>query len=510
MDPAEIRQMRTAQQAWARLAVAARLRVVHALRQALAEDPAAMAGSIPNRVCGALERNDAESLVAEVMPLLSACRMLEREAERLLRRKRVGTGGRPLWLMGTQSEVERIPHGIVLILAPGNYPLLLAGIQVLQALVAGNAVAWKPAPGTEAVARRLTAMLVQAGLPLHLLRVLEGDAKAASAAIEAGVDWVVLTGSAATGTAVLHQTAETLTPTTMELSGWDAVFVLPGVDEDRLLQALLFGMRLNGSLTCMAPRRLFLVGLQPEQAARLEGRLQERLAELPVVCVSEATRARLEAMVRDAVAQGARAAVDGCMGNADGVGATLLLQAGPTMLAMQGEAFGPILSVMRVDAEEAAVAAHGACPYRLSAAIFGPEAAARRLARQLDVSHVVINDLILPTADPRIGFGGAGRSGFGVTRGREGLLAMTRPRVVQVQRSGSRRSYEPLTASHGRLLAAAMRVLYGVGWRTRVAGLRAMIPAMRELTPAKPEEKNGSAAKFQPTAASGVQHHDGE
>ena len=398
----------------------------------------------------------------------------------------------------------------MLILAPGNYPLLLAGIQVLQALVAGNAVVWKPAPGTEAVARRLTAMLVQAGLPPHLLQVVEGDAKAASAVLEAGVDFVVLTGSAETGTAVLRQTAETLTPTTMELSGWDAVFVLPGADEDRLLQALLFGMRLNGSLTCMAPRRLFLVGLEPEQAGRVERRLQERLAELPGVRVSEATRARLEAMVRDAAAQGAQVAVDGCTGDADGVGATLLLQARPTMLAMQGEAFGPILSVMRVDGEEAAVTAHGASPYRLSAAIFGPVAAARRLAGQLGVAHVVIDDLILPTADPRIGFGGAGRSGFGVTRGREGLLAMTRPRVMQVQRSGSRRSYEPLTAAHGKFLAATMRVLYGVDWRTRVAGLRAMIPAMRELAPARPREKNVSTAKFQPTEASGVQHHDGK
>ncbi len=510
MDPAEIRQMRSAQQAWARLDIGARLRVVRALRQAIAEDPEAVAGSVPNQVCGVLQRNQAETLVAEVMPLLAACRMLEREAERLLKQKRMGAGGRPLWLMGTRSEIERIPHGIVLILAPGNYPLLLAGVQVLQALVAGNAVVWKPAPGTEAVARLLVTKLTQAGLPPHLLQVIEGDASAASAAIEAGMDFVVLTGSAATGTAVLHQTAETLTPTTMELSGWDAVFVLPGADEDRLLTALMFGMRLNGSLTCMAPRRLFLVGLQPEQAARLEGCLQERLAKLPRVCVNEATRARLQAMVRNAVAEGARVALDGSTGYTDGVGATLLLQARSTMMAMQGEAFGPILSVMRVDGEEAAVAAHGACPYRLSAAIFGPEAAARRLARQLDVVHGVINDLILPTADPRIGFGGAGRSGFGVTRGREGLLAMTRPRVVQAQQSASKRSYEPLTAAHGKLFAATMRLLYGVDWHTRLAGLRAMIPAMRELAPAKPEAKNISEANFQPTAASGVQHHDGE
>ncbi len=94
-------------------------------------------------------------------------------------------------------------------------------------------------------------------------------------AIAAGVDKVFLTGSAATGTAVLHQLAPHLTPAVMELSGCDAVFVLPGADLDRTVAALAFGLRLNGSATCMAPRRLFLVGDHPELLPALLDQLQE-------------------------------------------------------------------------------------------------------------------------------------------------------------------------------------------------------------------------------------------
>lgn len=223
--------------------------------------------------------------------------------------------------------------------------------------------------------------------------------------------------------------------------------------------------------------------------------MRSRLAALVAVAVSEAARGKLAEMVEDARAAGAEIALDGSArqdGHArlDGrVGATLILQARPEMLAMRGEVFAPVLSGMRVGDVEQAVAAHGQCAYGLTAAVFGPEREATKLARELRVGHVVVNDLMAPTADPRVSFGGAGESGFGVTRGREGLLAMTRPRVTQTQHGRSLRGYEPVGEEHVGLFAGVIRAMYGSGVAARLRGMRQMSQAATELRKAELRKK---------------------
>jgi len=375
----------------------------------------------------------------------------------------------------------------VLILAAGNYPLLLAGVQALQALVAGNAVLWKPAPGTEDVALGLRRMLVDAGLNPELLRVLDSAVDAGTEAIAAGVDHVVLTGSAETGKAVLRKLADTLTPATMELSGCDAVFVLPGADWVHTIRALAFGLRFNGSFTCMAPRRLFLVGMN--DAAEFEARLGEVLAALPPVTVPAKTRALLVELMEDAGGQGAEVVLDGLRdvaGNlsretASHVSTTLICGATPAMLAMQTDVFAPVLSVMRAASVDEAVAASAACPYALTASVFGPEKPARALAGRLRVGNVLINDIVVPTADPRIAFGGRGRSGFGVTRGAEGLLAMTTPKTIQRQGNVSKHAYAPTDERHVEFFGGLAQMLHGGGLLQRWTGLSRLMWAARKL-----------------------------
>lgn len=481
MNQARLEKMREAQRLWAQQPIRDRLRVIRKLRELIASEPEEVARLVPHNTAGALHRTDAETLVAEVLPLAAACRFLEREAEAILRKRRMGRQGRPLWLTGVTAEIERVPLGIVLLVAPGNYPLLLAGVQALQALAAGDAVAWKPAPGTEAVAERFADMLHKCGLPEALLEVMDGDATAVQKAIRLGVDHVVLTGSAKTGTAVLHQTAETLTPATMELSGWDAVFVLRGADLERVAQAVVFGMRFNGSFTCMAPRRMILVGLADDQAQWLETELRIRLAALDAVAISREGHEKLIQMVADARAAQAEIALDGSVLTDGRASTTLILSAHPKMQAMRGEVFAPVLSVLRTDNLQQAVEAHAECAFGLTASIFGPIPAAKELTKKLRVGHVVIQDLMTPTADPRVSFGGVGRGGFGVTRGRDGLLAMTRARVVQTQHRLSRRSYERIGVEHTGLFAGMICSLYAGGMAARLQGMRQMVRAAMDL-----------------------------
>jgi len=207
MGTLSFESVREAQREWAAMPLAARLGVVAGVRRRMAEGARELAEMVPTELAGALRRTVADTLGAEVLPVLAACRFLERESAWILRARVLGLDGRPVWLGRVGGTVERAPWGVVLVIAAGNYPLLLAGVQTMQALVAGNAVMWKPAPGTEAVAYAVKTLLVEAGLPAELLTVLESSAEAGSEAIAAGVDFVALTGSAGTGTAVLHQLA---------------------------------------------------------------------------------------------------------------------------------------------------------------------------------------------------------------------------------------------------------------------------------------------------------------
>ena len=141
-----------------------RLAVLRQLRHAIARDARAWAQSAARD--GASE---ADILVSEVLPLLAALRFLENRAACLLAPERRWRG-RPLWLFGTRLEVRRLPFGRVLVIGPRNYPLLLPGVQAVQALAAGNAVLLKPAPGCAAPMALLGHALVQAGLPKPVLR----------------------------------------------------------------------------------------------------------------------------------------------------------------------------------------------------------------------------------------------------------------------------------------------------------------------------------------------------
>ncbi len=164
--------------------------------------------------------------------------------------------------------------GKVLLIAPGNYPVFLPGVQLAQALAAGNQVHLKPAVGCEAISRALVDRFIEAGVPASAITLLDSSPAAAQQAIAGGVDLVVLTGSSNTGRAVLQQCASSLTPTIMELSGCDALIVGPGANLDRVAQIIRFAMTLNSGATCIGPRRIFV-------SAELKASLVQALKQYP-------------------------------------------------------------------------------------------------------------------------------------------------------------------------------------------------------------------------------------
>ncbi len=471
-------QTRAAQQEWAKRTLRERLAILTALRLHIARHP--------RRLAATIDRKDvAESLAAEVLPLLDACRFLEQEAPRILKEVAISHRTRPRWLWGTSVTVRREPLGVVLVIGPGNYPLMLPGIQILQALAAGNSVLVKPAPHGTAAMECLRRMAEAAGLPTGVLQILPEAPAAATAAIRHGVDKVFLTGSATTGQAVSRELAESTTPAVMELSGCDAVFVLDDADPELVTDCLLFGLTFNNSQTCMAPRRVFATDRMTDVLIPLllqKLRRREAQAWRPTAVPSSQRAVQHAAdLIAEATASGAEL-VSGTISQGESgsalQGVAILDRVTADMAVARTDLFAPVISFLRVTSEEQAVREHARCPYALSAAVFGSVNRCQDFARRISVGCVVINDMIVPTADPRVPFGGRGQSGYGVSRGAAGLLEMTQIKAIVTTRRGFKPHLQSPTPADADLLEQLIRVEHSTGAFSLLSALPRLIRAV--------------------------------
>ncbi len=391
-----IESLRQAQRRWASVPLRERLRTVRRLRALIASEARALAKASAD----ARARPASESLTAEVLPLIEACRFLERSAEDILAPRPLGRRGLPFWLGEVRSEIHREPLGVILIIGPGNYPLFLPGVQAIQALVAGNAVFLKPGAGGGAAAESLVRLMHRAGFEAEAVHLLPEDVESATTAIDARPDKILFTGSDGVAAKVLERAAPLAIPCVIEASGRDAVVLRADADLDLAAKAIHFALELNGGATCMVPRRLFAHRAVADEISR--------------------------------------------------------------RLTASGDA---LETIPFTDDEEVATKVND-CEYGLGASIFtADEAAGRNLARRLEVGLVTINDLIVSSADPRLPFGGRRRSGFGLTRGAEGLLEMTAVKAVTVTRGKFRPAFDPVTPRKAGWLFRYTRLVHATGIR---------------------------------------------
>jgi acyl-CoA reductase-like NAD-dependent aldehyde dehydrogenase len=367
-----------------------------------------------------------ETVAAEILPLRAACRWHRRHARRLLAPRRVG--GAPWWLPGVRSRVERQPLGSVAIVATWNYPLQLLGIQLLQAVAAGNRVVVKPserAPRTHAL---LLSLAQQAGLPEGWLRSTEPTREAGRMLLERErFDHLIFTGSTAVGFEIAAMAARSLTPTTLELSGRDSAIVLGDADPRLAARCLWLAATMNAGQTCMAPRRILV-------ERRVLRRFLDELAPLaaaarPRRLIDASAAALCHHLAADAIACGGRSVSGVCEAPQGAALRPLAIAECPPEAALfAGDHFGPVVAVTPVDCFSHALELHGRIEQHLAVSVFTakPSAVASRLP-ELRASTVLVNDCLTPTAHPAVSIGGHGLSGWGASRGREGLLALTRP-----------------------------------------------------------------------------------
>ncbi len=429
-----------------------------------------------------------EGLTSDVMPLLAACKWVRRRGPGLLGTRRVG--GRAWHQFGQCLSVAREPLGTVAIIATWNYPVQLLGIQLVQAIAAGNRVVVKPSENSPRTQAAVLGLANEAGLPTGVLRWVEATREAGPRLLRSErFDHVVFTGSTRVGREVAAWAAGSLTPTTLELSGRDSAIVLADADPRLAARSIWNGVVTNAGQTCMAPRRALVE--EPVYGAFLATLAPLAGGARPVRLVSEAAAARVFGLARDAVRAGGRS-LSGILEAPSGGGGGGRRMLRPLAIAdcperaelVEGDHFGPAIAVIPVRDLEHALEIHRRNSQRLVTSVFtGNPSRYRRggLAGELGSTNVLFNDCLLPIGHPGASIGGIGESGWGVSRGADGLLAMTRSVYVSTTSPRIRTPLDPPTAALMRRLSAITAWWYGAG-RAPAAPLQLSKPPSPPIT----------------------------
>jgi acyl-CoA reductase-like NAD-dependent aldehyde dehydrogenase len=443
MEPfaTELTAARAAQPAWNAVPVRERLRLVRNLRALIVERVDAMC----DVVVADLARDRDEVLGTEAIPTASALKFLEKRAAKLLAPRHVSWWDQPTWLMGTRDAVHRRPWGVVGVIGTWNYPIFLNVVQIVQALVAGNAVLWKPSENAPRTAEFTRDLFRAAGFPEGALQVLPATRDGGPRLAETDVDYVVFTGSDFVGRKLATRLGERLIPSTLELSGCDAMFVLDDANVEMAARAAWFGLSLNHGQTCIAVRRVFVARSKQEAFVTA---LQKLVRAAPLGLVTDGQKTQAERLIADASARGASVLGDTLMADRDtnprrALAPTFLLNAPPDAAICREACFAPVAAVLPFDTVADAVRMALVSPFALSASVFTADhSRAEAIAAQLPTGSVCVNDVLAPTAHPATPFGGRGSSGWGSTQGEEGLLSMTVPQVVTVRKGTFRPHFD--------------------------------------------------------------------
>ncbi|HEU4335381.1 MAG TPA: aldehyde dehydrogenase family protein [Candidatus Eisenbacteria bacterium] len=343
----------------------------------------------------------------------------------------------------------REPLGVVGLIVPWNFPVLMAARKVAAALAAGNTAVLKPAEDTPLTALRLGEIALEAGLPPGVLNVLPGFGPTAGAALVAhpGVAGIAFTGETTTGRIIMTNAATTVKKVTLELGGKSANIVLEDADLDLAARGALNAIFYNKGEVCTAGSRLLVPKAIREP---LLEKIVERAAKMvpgdtldPKTRLgAQATREQVEKIERYVaigkkegarlVAGGERAVVG------DGKGwfwkPTVFDGVRNDMTIAREEIFGPVLSVIEVDDFDQAIAVANQTAYGLAAGIWTRDIKkAHRAARALQAGTVWINAYNLyDAASP---YGGTKASGFGRESGMAGLDAYLQTKSVWVDLS---------------------------------------------------------------------------
>jgi succinate-semialdehyde dehydrogenase/glutarate-semialdehyde dehydrogenase len=338
--------------------------------------------------------------------------------------------------------VQHQPVGVAVLVTPWNFPAAMATRKIAPALAAGCTVVLKPASDTPLTALLVASILDEARVPPGVVNVVPSRRSAAivSAMLhDPRVRKVSFTGSTEVGKLLLHEAADNVVNTSMELGGNSPFIVFDDADIDAAVEGAMIAKMRNGGEACTAANRFYV---QSGVAAEFTDRLSARMADLKMGAglepgtelgplVNEAAVADVHALVESAIAGGATVVTGGAPSDGDGYfyPATVLADVDANATILRHEIFGPVAPIVQFADEAEAIRLANDTEYGLVAYVYTADLArGLRVTEQLESGMIGLNRGLV--SDPAAQFGGVKQSGIGREGGHEGLLDYLEPKYV--------------------------------------------------------------------------------
>lgn len=340
---------------------------------------------------------------------------------------------------GLKERISYEPLGVICNISAWNYPYLVGVNVVIPALLAGNAVMYKPSEYATLTGLNIQRLLVQAGVPADVFQVAIGARETGEALLDMSFDGYYFTGSYKTGKYIYERVASKMVPCQLELGGKDPLYITDDVKDVAAVAAgTADGAFYNNGQSCCAVERIYVhEKVYDQYVEAFVKEVQSYKIGKPTddgVYIGALTRkeqlALLDNQVSEAVQQGAKLVTGGK--RIDGAGnyfqPTVLLDVSNKMKVMQEESFGPIIGIMKVSSDEEALKHMQDTEYGLTAAVYSQDKSrAENILSKVDAGTGYWN--CCDRVSPAVPWSGRKHSGFGATLSHSGLRAFTKPKA---------------------------------------------------------------------------------
>jgi len=379
-----------------------------------------------------------EADLTEIYPVVSEARFVARKLAKWMKPRRVPT---PMTMLGSKGWIQFEPKGVVLIIAPWNFPLMLSLGPLISAVAAGNCAVIKPSehtPASTAVIRKL----VESVFPPDEVAVVEGAVDVSEALLERKWDHIFFTGSTAVGRVVMKAAAKHLTPVTLELGGKSPAIIDRTANLELAARRVAWGRCINGGQACVAPD--YALVEDAIESAFID-RLREAMRELypdppdedrPMSSIVNVRHFdRIVALVEDAKSRGAEVVTEGMPDRETRrIPPTILRNVDPESRILKEEIFGPVLPVVRWTSRSEPLEIVNRSERPLALYVMTGDMAWRdEVLRLTTAGTSAVNDTMNQFHHHYLPFGGVGASGFGKGHGLAGFETFSNARSVLQQ-----------------------------------------------------------------------------
>ena len=487
-----VARAREAQRTWAALSPGQRARKILLIRDYLVENMDKLAETIA-RDTGKVR---IDALATEVFAGILATSYYCRTAKKFFKDQKAGIGTLPL--INKRAKLVRVPYGVIGIISPWNYPFGIPFHDIIQGLLAGNAVILKTATETLPVGLSIREAIEAADLPEGLFYFINLPGRVAGHAfLESGIDKLFFIGSVAVGKILMAKAAETLTPVNLELGGNDAMIVCEDADLQRAVNGAVWAGFSNAGQSCGGVERIYVhqdvydgfLALLKEKVEHLRVGYDTDFEKDMGPVISEKQIKSIRMHVDEALKKGAvifaRSKLPDNKQNNHVMPAMVLTNVTHDMEVMRHETFGPVIGVMPYSNEEEAIALANDSYLGLSGSVWSRNTKkAERIARRIQAGSVCINDHLMNHGMPETSWHGFKQSGIGHSHGPLGFEEMTQPQyIVHDILPGVKKDlwWQPYSKELYDGLRGVIHLFYGKGTGRRLKGLRQLLKILPRI-----------------------------